>query len=247
MDQSFLSGNNTKAGLPELSRERIDQIILEASKNSKYYHHQQRRQQQVSERAQHLRQRHFSPADLDQSKVEINSFINSLQEATAKQGPRVFVHVDMDAFFAAVEQLHRPELATVPMAVGGESMLCTANYEARKFGVSAAMPGFIARKLCPSIQIVPVNFGRYKEASERVHAVFRLYDPGFCSFSLDEASLDFTTHFQKSQTSVEEVVLEMRERVRSSTGLTCSAGIGPTRQQNGLQHQQTKRSILSPF
>lgn len=225
MDRTFLSGNNTKAGLPEeLSRDRIDQIILEASRNSKFYQHQQKRLQQVSERAKALGAVQYTEDELQRAEHEIEDYLTCLRE-TAKKAS-VFVHVDMDAFFAAVEQLHRPELANVPMAVGSEPMLSTANYPARRFGVSAAMPGFIARKLCPRLVIVPLNYDRYVQASEQVHAVFRQFDPHFLSFSLDEASLDFTQYGENVGAKVEE----MRALVKSSTGLTCSAGIGPTRQ-----------------
>lgn len=223
-ERTFLSGNNTKAGLPELSRERIDQIIMEASKNSRFYQHQQRRLQQVAERARSLRLHQPTNTDVDRAEQEIDDYLTQIRE-THKDG--LYVHVDMDAFFAAVEQLHRPELADVPMAVGAEPMLSTANYKARQFGVSAAMPGFIARKLCPELVIVPHNYERYVAASEQVHAVFRRYDPNFSSFSLDEASLDFTKYLGGD---VDIVVKEMREAVKSATGLTCSAGIGPTRQ-----------------
>lgn len=76
------------------------------------------------------------------------------------------VHIDMDSYFASVEMRDDPSLRTVPMAVGGTSMLSTANYEARKFGVRSGMPGFIALKLCPTLQIVPCNFSKYRKNSE---------------------------------------------------------------------------------
>ena len=76
-----------------------------------------------------------------------------------------WIHIDMDMFYAAVEIRDKPELATVPLAVGSESMISTANYEARKYGVRSAMPGFIARKLCPQLVIVACNFSKYRAAS----------------------------------------------------------------------------------
>lgn len=85
----------------------------------------------------------------------------------------------MDAFYASVEQLDAPALADVPMAVGGIGMICTANYHARKFGVRSAMPGFIARRLCPQLVFVKPDFTKYTAASELARAIFRDYDPEF--------------------------------------------------------------------
>lgn len=99
---------------------------------------------------------------------------------------QVICHVDMDAFYASVEELENPELKTVPMAVGSVSMLCTSNYEARKFGVRSAMPGYIALKLCPQLKIVPLHFPKYRAASSKVREIFAKYDPHFCPMSLDE-------------------------------------------------------------
>ena len=119
------------------------------------------------------------------------------------------------------------------MAVGGESMLSTSNYLARKFGVRAAMPGFIARKLCPELVIVPCNFPKYRAASEEVQEVFARYDPNFVMMSLDEAYLDITRHLQENGTGYElreeetlaqAVVTLMRSQIQQKTKLTASAG-----------------------
>lgn len=95
-------------------------------------------------------------------------------------------HIDMDAFYASVEELDNPELKKVPMAVGSTSMLSTSNYEARKYGVRSAMPGYIALKLCPQLRIVRPHFDKYKSASKQVQAIFAKYDPHFAAMSLDE-------------------------------------------------------------
>ena len=106
--------------------------------------------------------------------------------------PRTIVHADMDAFFAAVEQRDNPELAKVEFAVGGMGMISTANYLARRHGVRSAMPGFIARALCPQLRFVKPNMQKYKMAAEQARGVFREYDPNFCAVSVDEALLDIT-------------------------------------------------------
>ncbi|XP_073536147.1 DNA polymerase kappa isoform X2 [Phyllobates terribilis] len=110
----------------------------------------------------------------------------------------------MDAFYAAVEMRDNPELKDKPMAVGSMSMLSTSNYLARRFGVRAAMPGFIAKKLCPALHIVPTNFDKYRAVSKEVREIFSEYDPNFLPLSLDEAYLDITDHLEERLTWPEE-------------------------------------------
>lgn len=118
------------------------------------------------------------------------------------------------------------------MAVGGEAMLSTSNYLARKFGVRAGMPGFIARKLCPQLVIVPTNFEKYGRISKEIHEVFKLYDPNFSSVSLDEAYLDITKYLEnenrlksdEESITEEEVTEAIRAKIYDRTKLTASAG-----------------------
>ncbi|XP_078071047.1 DNA polymerase kappa isoform X2 [Mustelus asterias] len=112
---------------------------------------------------------------------------------------RTVVHIDMDAFYAAVEMKDAPELKDKPMAVGSMSMLSTSNYHARKYGVRAAMPGFIAKKLCPNLIIIPTNFDKYRAVSKEVQEILVDYDPNFLPMSLDEAYLDITEHLEQRQ------------------------------------------------
>ena len=107
---------------------------------------------------------------------------------------RTWVHIDMDMFYAAVEIRDNPALATIPIAIGGESMISTANYVARKFGVRSAMPGFIAKKLCPDLVFVGHNFKKYKEVAKIFKSILQEYDPGYESMGLDEANLDLTSY-----------------------------------------------------
>ncbi|MCH84448.1 DNA polymerase kappa-like [Trifolium medium] len=135
----------------------------------------------------------------------------------------------MDAFYAAVETLSNPTLKGKPMAVGSMSMISTANYEARKFGVRSAMPGFIARKLCPELIFVPVDFNKYNYYSDLTRKVFQRYDPNFIAGSLDEAYLDITEVCRERNVKSEEIAQEIRVSVYEETGLTCSAGVAPNR------------------
>lgn len=228
---AFLGGCTTKSGVP-LDRNEIDKIILEASKGSKFYEHQQRRELRVSSKVHLLRQKKEQLAKdsllMQKAEVETRAYLSKLE--SRRNLGSTFVHVDMDAFFAAVETLKKPELATIPMAVGGESMLCTANYEARKFGVVSAMPGYIARKLCPQLVILKPDSESYREAGRQVRQVFQLYDPNFASHSLDEASLDLTTYLLGNpDETADQVVARMRCQVYEKTRLTCSAGIAVNR------------------
>ena len=108
---------------------------------------------------------------------------------------RKIIHVDMDAFFASIEQHDHPELRGLPIAVGGSEprgVVCAASYEARRYGVRSAMPGAKARRLCPQLIFVDVHFERYREVSAAIHRIFRDYTDLIEPLSLDEAFLDVT-------------------------------------------------------
>lgn len=134
---------------------------------------------------------------------------------------RTWVHVDMDMFYAAVEIRDEPSLASVPMAVGNDSMISTANYVARKFGVRSAMPGFIARKLCPELVFVPCNFNKYREVSAVFKEIIEEYDKEFESMGLDETNLDLTeyclTKGLVTDDQKQELTQEIRRRVFEAT------------------------------
>ncbi|MEP4076236.1 DNA polymerase IV [Haloferula sp.] len=134
------------------------------------------------------------------------------------------IHIDMDCFYAAIEEREAPELRGKPIGVGGSSrrgVLTTANYEARKFGCRSAMPVFKALELCPHIVLVPVRFDLYKSESARIRAIFGRFTEKIEPLSLDEAYLD-VSHLQ---TSPEAVAREIRAQIKEETGLTASAGI----------------------
>ena len=108
---------------------------------------------------------------------------------------RKIIHIDMDSFFASVEQRDNPELRGIPMAVGGTSdrgVLATASYEARRFGIHSAMSSKRAMELCPELVIVPGNHAKYKEVSAQIHEIFHEYTDIIEPISLDEAFLDVT-------------------------------------------------------
>jgi DNA polymerase-4 len=140
---------------------------------------------------------------------------------------RKIIHVDMDAFYASVEQLDNPDLKGKPIAVGGggkRGVISAASYEARKFGVKSAMAGNLAAKLCPDLIFVPANFKRYNEISQKVKSIFLDYTDLVEPLSLDEAYLDVTEN-KKGNPSASLIANEIRERIFNEVGLTASAGI----------------------
>ena len=137
---------------------------------------------------------------------------------------QTIVHVDCDAFYAAVEELDRPELKEVPMAVG-KGVLTTCNYHARKFGCRSGMAGFVAMKLCPQLICLPLNFGKYTAKAQEVREVLAGYDPRFQSASMDEAYLNITQYCEDNQMEPEDVVTQLREEVAEKAKITVSAGI----------------------
>lgn len=140
---------------------------------------------------------------------------------------RKIIHVDMDAFYASVEQHDNPELQNKALAVGGGSergVVAAASYEARKFGVRSAMSGEVARRLCPELIFVKPRFSRYKEVSKVVHSIFYQYTDLVEALSLDEAYLDVTNN-KKGIPSATLIAEEIRTKIYKLTGLTASAGI----------------------
>lgn len=140
---------------------------------------------------------------------------------------RKIIHIDMDAFYASVEQLDHPELRGKPIAVGGDSMrgvVAAASYEARKFGVKSAMSSITAKRNCPELIFVKVRFDRYREISEGIRAIFHEYTDLVEPLSLDEAYLDVTEN-KKGIPSATLIAREIRKEIKEKTGLNASAGI----------------------
>ncbi len=140
---------------------------------------------------------------------------------------RKIIHVDMDAFYASVEQLDNPALRGKPLAVGGNEnrgVVSAASYEARKFGVRSAISGVLAKKYCPELIFVPPRFDRYKEISLKIRKIFNEYTDLVEPLSLDEAYLDVTIN-KKGNPSASLIAQEIRLRILNETGLSASAGI----------------------
>ncbi|OTF78430.1 DNA polymerase kappa-like protein [Euroglyphus maynei] len=239
----FINLNVHKAGLDGLDKERINQIIQEASKGSNFY----RRQKRINEQIERLKKRAASFTDVQRQQAikKADMIIVDLEQRRVLN--KIIVHFDMDMFFAAVEIKNDPSLADIPMAVGSLSMISTSNYIARRFGVRSAMAGFIAKKLCPQLKLIKPNFKNYAKESEFVMNIISEYDPNIRTFSLDEVYIDLTEHVfehysSKNNIPIEdlycmdelsddiwqfanEVVEEIRAKVHKESQLTISAGI----------------------
>ncbi|WP_304344359.1 DNA polymerase IV [Chryseobacterium koreense] len=139
---------------------------------------------------------------------------------------RKIIHIDMDAFYASVEQQDHPELRGKPVCVGGGKygVVAAASYEARKYGIRSAMPGRTALEKCPHLIVVKPRFQRYKEISQQIRNIFYEYTDLVEPLSLDEAYLDVTEN-KKQMASANEIAREIRKRIFQETGLTASAGI----------------------
>ena len=140
---------------------------------------------------------------------------------------RKIIHIDMDAFYASVEQLDNPELRGKALAVGGSEqrgVVAAASYEARKFGVKSAMSSVIAKRNCPDLIFVKPRFERYREVSNQIRAIFLEYTDLVEPLSLDEAYLDVTEN-KKGNPSATLIAREIRQKIKEKTGLNASAGI----------------------
>ena len=144
-----------------------------------------------------------------------------------QQRQRKVIHIDMDAFYASVEQRDDPALRGRPVAVGGSrerGVVAAASYEARRFGVRSAMSGIAARRKCPELVFVQPRFDVYKAVSQQIRAVFAEHTPVIEPLSLDEAYLDVTENLQAIATAT-QIAKAIRAGIREQTGLTASAGV----------------------
>ena len=112
---------------------------------------------------------------------------------------RTWIHVDMDAFYAAVEMRDDPTLYEKPLAIGDKNMIMTTNYFARSFGIRSGVPGFIGKKLCPNLIFMRPNYTKYRIASDEIKAILKVYDPNLECVGLDEANLDITDYLVKNE------------------------------------------------
>lgn len=150
-----------------------------------------------------------------------------MEQEEALERVRKIIHVDMDAFYASVEQRDNPDLRGRPVAVGGgeaRGVVAAASYEARRFGVHSAMASVTAKRKCPELIFVKPRFDVYKAISQQIRQIFAEYTPLIEPLSLDEAYLDVSENL-KGMDVATEIADEIRSKIRSATGLTASAGV----------------------
>lgn len=242
--ENVISFDNTKAGLQAVDKAAVEAIIKETSQGSLFYINEQRkadlRRKKVLQLQEIRRSYELIKASDSHRLRQIHDHVHNMESAleAGRNLDRIFCHLDMDMFYAAVEQKKRPELANVPLGVGSAAMLSTTNYVARQYGVRAGMPGFIGRKLCPALVLVPTDFESYRAEARSVREIVADYDPNYHSLGLDEVTLELTDyiteHWPEARSlderyaAADEIMQACRRRVKETTQLTASAGIAPT-------------------
>ena len=233
-----------KAGMARVDANKVNSVVYQMSKDSLHFRHQQQLSAHTTRRIAQLQRRIHTlrsepPSHLAHLSARSADLLVSLE--AQRDLSHVWLHIDLDSFYASVELRDKPHLRDKPVAVGSMSMICTSNYAARQYGVRSAMPGFIAIKLCPQLHFIPTDFVKYKACAAVFRAIFAQYDPNFESASLDEAYLDITAHLatRRAQQPLEQpwdrdseaaaTAAEIRQRVFEATQLTCSAGIACNR------------------
>ena len=220
----LLGPSLTKSGQDNVDQQRVSEIIYEASKGSKYFNREEAKDHTLTKKINSIlaRKRQLDKLDLTSERRRADDHITSLE--FSRDLSQTIVHIDCDAFYAAVEELDRPELHDVPFAVG-KGVLTTCNYHARKFGCRSGMAGFVAMKLCPELICLPLNFAKYTAKAQEVRAILADYDPCFSSASVDEAYLNITEYCERHQMEPSVAVSQLRDEVREKTHITISAGI----------------------
>ncbi|KAF2427558.1 DNA/RNA polymerase [Tothia fuscella] len=224
LKHQLLGPSLTKAGQDTVDQLKVSEIIYNASKGSKFFNNEESRDRNLTEKIQRIlaRKEQLLKLDLSHDLRRADEYIASLE--LGRDLTQTIVHMDCDAFYAAVEELDRPELRDVPMAVG-KGVLTTCNYHARKFGCRSGMAGFVAMKLCPQLICLPLNFDKYSAKADEVRNVLRNYDPRFESASMDEAYLNITRYCEEHEMDPESVVHQLRQEVFEECKITVSAGI----------------------
>ena len=245
-----------KAGLQGLDGKKINEIINDTTRGSRFYNHKLAKQLKIEQQVEAMKKKLKTKTEADH--VRARKEVQTLKQefiAIGRDMTHVIVHIDMDAFFASIEERDDPSLQGKPMAVGTMAMLSTSNYISRQYGIHPGLPGFLAKKLCPQLKIISHGMGKYQAESKKVAEVVRRYDPQFQPSSLDECSIDLTAYLMQRVTDsnggwqmeayqnedgdlvypaqvwekAEEIVHEIRQSVFERTQLTCSAGIAPNK------------------
>ena len=224
-----------KAGMEGLDKEKIAEIIYETTKDSRIFKKNEEElkilKEEMDKVNKDLLSFHKQEILYDQVKKKADSRLQFLKNQI--RFDKIWLHLDMDMFYAAVEIRDNPSLANIPMCVGNKSMISTSNYIARKYGVRSAMPGFIAEKLCPNLKFVPGNYEKYRIESDKIMNVIFEYDDNYESMGLDEAYADLSKYcFENNIVGEDDIIKlgkEIKKKIYDVTKLTCSIGIAPNK------------------
>ncbi|KAL3421374.1 impB/mucB/samB family protein [Phlyctema vagabunda] len=222
---SLLGPSLTKSGQDDVDQQKVvSEIIYNASKGSKYFSNEESRDKNLTKKIEKIlgRKSQLEKLDLAHDRRKADDYIAELE--LSRDLSQTVVHIDCDAFYAACEELDRPELKDLPFSVG-KGVLTTCNYHARKFGCRSGMAGFVAKKLCPQLIQVPLNFEKYTAKAQEVREIIVDYDSRFESASIDEAYLNITEYCEKNAISPEDAVQQLRREVHEKAKITISAGI----------------------
>ncbi|KAJ7096363.1 IMS-domain-containing protein [Mycena epipterygia] len=222
-----LAGPSTgKAGLAK-DQANINRIIADVSKGSKFYENEKKKDKELTKKIEqilHIRDELTSGVDMQKIEANVEQILHKLE--SQRDLSQTIVHFDLDSFFASVEVLNDPTLADKPFAVG-HTVVSTASYEARKYGVRSGMASFIAKKLCPELIMVSHGMSDYSDMSRKVMAICKRYDPQMCPAGCDEGYLNITAYCIEHDLSADACVQDLRSAVYAETKLTVSAGIAP--------------------
>ena len=224
----LLGPSLTKSGQDGVDQKKVSEVIYNASKGSKYFNNEETKDKTLTVKISRILakrrelERIEAQGGLRSEMKKADDYITELEYS--RDLSQAVVHIDCDAFYAAVEELDRPELKDLPFAVG-MGVLTTCNYVARQYGCRSAMAGFVADKLCPDLIHLPLNFEKYTAKAKEVRAVLEQYDPRFESASIDEAYLNITKYCEDNNMDPEEAVTQMRAEVHEKCKVTISAGI----------------------
>lgn len=222
----LLGPSLTKAGQDAVDQKKVSEIIYEASKGSKYFNNEEVKDKILTGKIERIlkQKAQLEKLDLKADLRRADDYIASLE--LSRDLSQHVVHIDCDAFYAAVEEIDRPELKNIPMAVG-MGVLTTCNYEARKYGCRSAMAGFVAKKLCPQLVCLPLNFDKYTAKAKEVRAILSDYDPRFESSSIDEAYMNITEYCHTHDIDPDSAMEQLRKEIHEKCKITISAGIAP--------------------
>lgn len=207
-----------------IDRKQVSEVIYNASRGSKFFNREEVKDKVLTHKIEQIlaRKQALDKQDLSRHRRNADRLITELE--ISRDLSQHVVHVDCDAFYAAVEQLDRPDLKDVPFAVGG-GVLTTCNYLARQFGCRSGMAGFVAKKLCPELLMIKPNFEKYTAKAHEVREILADYDPRFESASIDEAYLNITEYCEEKHMDPAAAVDQMRREIHQKTNITVSAGI----------------------